>query len=852
MNYPRSFSKKNYAISAKGLREDIPPNSKAGYLNALVALQIPVPPFFVISHKRPLTFDALQEELDGLAKKSGKVWNDATSGKDGLFVSVRSSFRVSMPGMLDSLLNVGLTFHHAVQGNEEYLWRNYVKLIRHYAALVEKVDIREFPEVSREASLQDALNFEAIFQKKTGYSFPQDPNEQLVQAMNMVYNSWNNPRAEAYRFHENIDTYSDIDVIIQVMVFGNFNDHSGSGILFTRNPSSGENQLFGEYSPHAQGEDLVSGRVTPGSIHSLERHLPYAYQTLQEIAFGLERAFLDMQDIEFTIENEKVWILQTRSGKRTKVAELNILIRYVEEGLLTMEQALQRLSLKGLEQVYHPYLEHSRGLEFLGKGLGASPGAAVGVLATHRDAVSSLAKSGECVIFVAQETRCDDVASILQASGVVTATGGMTCHGAVVTRGLGKPCITSLPGLEIHDGSIKILSQHVPQGTFITMDGTTGDIWKGKGTLKIPEQCPELETFLSFSRNHNALEVYVNADTPEDWQAAAAFNPQGIGLCRSEHMFFQNTHLSWFQGWILGIQQDLCIHHIQRLQEKDYGTLLRKLQGKCFTVRLLDPPLHEFLPHTLEAETRLAHQLGISSEAVKKLGAALTEHNPMLGQRGCRLGFMRPEIYDLQVQALFKSTEQVHKEGIPVNLKIMIPFVMIPEEFIILKRRIVQWAQQYDLAGVSWSIGVMIETPAAALQGSCLAEEADFVCFGTNDLTQMVLGLSRDDTARMLEHYRSLKMISVDPFQSIHQSSVGKILSLACEAILKVNPTISLSVCGEHGGDPESIRFFYTLGIKAVSCSAYRLPKAQLACAQITLERNESSSDSSASKIGLV
>ncbi|PPE03436.1 putative PEP-binding protein [Holospora curviuscula] len=844
LSTPYSFTPKNY-VSSSISQDDTAPTSKAGYLKSLEALQVPVPPFFVISYKRPLTFEALQEEIAILEKKSGKLWNDVTSGQDGLFVSVRSSFKVSMPGMLDSLLNVGLSFNHARLVNQDYLWRSYVKLIRNYAYLVEKIDAQTFPELPKEATLEDALKAETIFQEKTGYAFPQNANEQLIQAMNMVHKSWDNPRAQAYRLHENIGSTSGVDVIVQTMVFGNLNSKSGTGILFTRNPSTGEKEIFGEYSRQVQGEEIVSGSLTPSPLQVLEQDLPCAYKILRDIALQLEYAFLDMQDIEFTIENGKLWILQTRSGKRTKTAELRILIQYVEEGILTMEDALRRLSLQGLEQVYHPYLEHSNGLEYLGKGLGASPGAVSGILATRQDTAIAFIKSGKRVIFAAQETHCDDVASILGAAGVITATGGMTCHGAVVTRGLGKPCVTSLSGLKVHQDSVEISGQRISEGTALTIDGTAGTVWKGEGILKVPEQCEALQKFLCFSHRTSALEVYVNADTPEDWKAASAFNPKGVGLCRSEHMFFQSTHLSWFQGWVLGIQEALCISHIRHLQEEDYTRLLRQVQGKCFTVRLLDPPLHEFLPHTAEAERVLAQKLNVSVETINTRTAALKENNPMLGQRGCRLGIVRPELYDLQVQALFKAAVQVHQEGIPVDLRIMVPFVMIPKEFIILKQRITQWGLQYNLEKSSWMVGVMIEIPSAALQACDLAQEADFICFGTNDLTQMVLGVSRDDTAPMIQEYQSLKMLSVDPFQTIHQASVGKLISLACEAILKINPHIPLSVCGEHGGDPESMRFFHTLGIQAVSCSAYRIAKAYLAGAQIMLEKKAYSLDTS-------
>ncbi|GAJ46265.1 pyruvate, phosphate dikinase [Holospora elegans E1] len=838
LNFPLSFSQESSFFSEEALRQDVFSPSKAGYLKMLETLQVPVPPFFLIPYLHPFSLEGLQEELLRLQIKSGKVWNDQETGQSGLFVSVRSSFKVSMPGMLDSLLNVGLTFNHALKANKEYLWRSYIKLICHYGKLVEQIDETVFPKISKTATREEAIEFERIFQEHAGYSFPQDANEQLIKAINMVRNSWNNSRAQSYRLHEKISSSSGVDVVIQVMVFGNFNQFSGTGILFTQNPSTGKKEFFGEYSIQAQGEDIVSGGMTPGPLSLLETHLPCAYKTLKDIAEKIDNFFVDMQDIEFTIEQKKVWILQTRPGKRTKTAELRILSRYVAEGVLSMQDALKRLSLNGLEQVYHSYLENLEGLENLGKGLGASPGAIFGILAIRQETVDFLASSGRNIIFAAQETHCDDVACILKASGVITATGGMTCHGAVVTRGLGKPCVTSVQELKVHCDSIEVCGQFFPEGTLLTIDGTTGNIWKGRGALKVPEKCEELEEFLEFSHRVSAIKVYANADTLEDWNAALAFNPEGIGLCRSEHMFFKNTHLPWFQGWILGLQEDLCFSRISALQEEDYTTLLKQLNGKRLTVRLLDPPLHEFLPCTFEAEKTLSHQLEVSLEKIKELASGLKENNPMLGKRGARLGILRPEIYDLQVQSLFKAAERVHKEGIPVDLGIMIPFVTVPEEFTMIKKRILQRAIWHDLTGVIWNVGVMIEIPSSALQASFFAQEADFICFGTNDLTQMILGLSRDDTAYMIEKYQSLGIFSKDPFQSIHESSVGKILSFACETILKINPNISLSVCGEHAGDPESIDFFYSLGIRGVSCSAYRGFKAKLACAKVTLEKD--------------
>ncbi|ETZ07769.1 pyruvate, phosphate dikinase [Holospora obtusa F1] len=834
LNHFLSFSQEKFACLDE-TKLNIFPASKAEHLKALEKLGVPVPFFFVVPYAQLLFFKDLQEGLLKLQSESGKVWNDKNSGEHGLFVSVRSSFSVSMPGMLDSLLNVGLTFGHALEGNQEYLWRNYIKLMCNYGELVEKIDKNRFPKISEHATQQEALKFEKIFEQYAGHPFPQDSNEQLIKAFLMVKNSWENPRAKIYRFHENIVYSSGVDVIVQMMVFGNLDRLSGTGIVFTRNPSTGKKELFGEYSIQAQGEDLVSGVTTPGPIALLENELPHAYQTLKDLSEKIEDFFMDMQDIEFTIEKEKLWILQTRPGKRTKIAELNILLQYVEEGRLNMKEAFQRLSLKGLEQLHHPYLESLEGLEILGKGLGVSPGAVSGVLATCKETVDFFVKEGKNVIFAAQETHCDDIASILKASGVITSTGGMTCHGAVVTRGLGKPCVTSVQGLQVCQHSVIFSNRTFLEGDFITIDGTTGEIWKGIGILTTPTECPNLKKFLDFAQHHNAIKIYVNADTSQDWQSAAPFLPHGIGLCRSEHMFFQDTHLPWFQAWILGIQKEKSSVIIRDLQEEDYKNLFRLLRGKRLTVRLLDPPLHEFLPSSLEAEKILAQKLEISVDVIKQIASELREKNPMLGKRGARLGLTRPEIYDLQIHALFKASEHVYKEGISVNLGIMIPFVMTPEEFVFIKNRIFQSSLQYNLSGIDWNVGVMIEVPSAAIQASFFAQEADFICFGTNDLTQMTLGISRDDTAGVIKHYQSVGIFSQDPFQSIHQSSVGKIISFACESIFKVNPNFPLSVCGEHGGDPESIKFFYSLGIREISCSAYRITQAKLSGAKVTL-----------------
>ncbi len=844
MNYSDSSTdpEKKNSDGIGALQAPIEATSKAGYLEAMKRLGFPVPPFFIIQDAQLLDLARLREDLKVLEQKTGKSWAKPSSGWNMLCVSVRSSFGVSMPGMLDSILNIGLTRDHAAYLDDPVMWASYVKLIEKYGYLIAKIPEGSFPLTPKSADATIAREFEVMFKQHAGYDFPQHADEQLLSAIRMVRESWNNARAQAYREHEHIHAKRNVDVVVQTMVFGNRDAHSGTGIVFTRNPSTGDPQLFGEYLPQCQGEDIVSGNTNPLPIASLQTSMPKAYHRLQNIARQLECTFLDMQDVEFTIECGTVWILQTRSGKRSKLAELRILEQYVKEGILSEIQALQRIYLQGIESAFHPYLKHAEALMLAGEGIGASPGAACGVVAMRHASVLRFKEKGFPVIFAAQETHCEDIASIMDSDGVITSTGGVTCHAAVVTRGLGKPCITSASHLHIHEGTLNIENHSIAEGDWITMDGSSGKIFLGKGLLCTPKRCDALEHFLNLARQHGEIKVYANADTPTDWHAASAFNPLGIGLCRSEHMFFQDSHLPWFQGLILSKHAHECADKISKLQEDDYYAMLSCVEGKRFTVRLLDPPLHEFLPSTPQAVDALAEKIGMNAQEIMALTHKLKENNPMLGQRGCRLAFVRPDICDLQLHALFKACLRVAKESKHVNIGIMIPFVMVPEEFAWLKRYIQEIAATYVTKAyamcITWDVGVMIEVPSAALQAEALAEIADFVCFGTNDLTQMTLGLSRDDTANMLQQYQHRTFVTHDPFQSIHQNSVGKLLAIACSAILRVNPNMHISVCGEHGGDLESMKFFYTLGVREVSCSAYRIPKAQLASAKITLSQH--------------
>ena len=817
-------------------------SSKAQYLDAMTRFGLPVPPFFVIQDAQLLDVARLHEALNRLEHQAGKVWATPEAGWDMLCVSVRSSFAVSMPGMLDSILNIGLTREHARYLDTPVIWTNYIKLIQKYGALIAKIPEHYFPKMPEVVDQSAAECFERIFKEHAGYDFPQHPDDQLVNAIRMVCDSWHNPRAQAYREHEHIQAQGNVEVVVQTMVFGNRDEHSGTGIVFTANPSTGDDELFGEYLPQCQGEDIVSGNTNPLPIIELHKRMPEAYKRLEELSRQLAYIFLDMQDIEFTIEQGHVWILQTRPGKRSKIAELTILERYVKEGLLTHAQALERLSLKGIETLFHPYLEQDSGLQSLTQGIGASPGASCGVLALRHDSVLRFRKEGLPVIFAAQETHCEDIASIMSSQGVITGTGGATCHAAVVTRGLGKPCITSASQMHIHEDMMNVGHRQIREGEWITMDGSSGKIFSGQARLRTPYACDALEKFLGFAREHDVMKVYANADTPEDWKAASRFEPLGIGLCRSEHMFFKDTHLPWFQGLILSQEASWCAEKIAQLQEEDYYAMLSCVAGKRLTVRLLDPPLHEFLPTTSQAVHVLSATIGMPVEEILERTQALKEHNPMLGQRGCRLAFLRPDICDLQLHALFKACTRVAQERKPVNLGIMVPFVMLPQEFAWLKEHIRTIASAYpshdDTAHVAWDVGVMIEVPSAALQAEALAEMADFVCFGTNDLTQMTLGLSRDDTANLVQYYAQRSFMAHDPFQTIHQDSVGELLAIACAKLLRINPNMHISVCGEHGGDFESMRFFHSLGIKEVSCSAYRIPKAQLASAKIALSQH--------------
>lgn len=822
--------------------------AKGANLWEMSQMGLEVPGGFVIPasvcrsfYQGKIGFEYLKETLQRLEKEEEKALG---SSDNPLFVSVRSTAPVSMPGMMDSLLNVGINTHNV--DAHPLGWVLYTQFFKAYSRLVHHIPAHCFPEVC--GSLQDAQEFEKIFTENTGEKFPSDPFEVLVNSFRAVLASWNNARAVAYRKRHQMmqkDLYP--AVIVQKMVFGNDLQDSGTGVLFTRNPDTGEHCLFGEYLPQCQGEELVAGTKTPLPLSVLRQEMPTVYLQLEDRALLLEQHFKDVQDVEFTIQKGKLWLLQTRSAQRTGVAALKWAYDFVSEGIWSKEHALSQLKVQDIQSSLYPSLIPGPALSYLASGLATSCAGASGLLVGSTEVCMAMAEAGKPVILACKETSCEDVQAMMVAQGIVTAKGGSTCHAAVVARSLGKPCVTGVESLQLSDQGVWFDQQFVPFGQFISLEGQTGRIFLGQGQLERQSRDHVFGHILNWAKERSLFSVFANADTVEQWKNAKEFGALGIGLCRSEHMFFQPTHLPFFQSVILGDQQYVSV--IQDLQKQDYKSLLKELKGQRLTVRLLDPPLHEFLPKS-EAELEvLASFMKKDVESLKKQVSSLKEINPMLGQRGCRVAFLNPNLYDLQIRALFFAMKEALQEGSDVNLGIMVPFVTVPLEFVSLKERIFRIAEEilpsevFSSKSLScgvqdqgrWDVGLMIEVPSAALQADVLARDADFICFGTNDLTQMTLGFSRDDTVGLLQRYQDQGFLSTDPFKTLHQSSVMLLLEIACRKARDTNPSIHISVCGEHGADEDSLRIFHQLGIDSVSCSPFRVPEAYLAASKVKI-----------------
>ncbi len=846
---------------------------KGANLAEMASLNISVPPGFTI------TTEACSAYFDGGKKIPSSLWDDVlsnlktletTMGKelggaaDPLLVSVRSGAPASMPGMMDTVLNLGLNDKTA-QGlalkteNEWFAYDCYRRFIAMFGNVVQGIAGEQFEKIIHRVKtkrniehdtdlstkdLQTIIGqFKKVVKKNTGKEFPNDPLDQLRQTISAVFNSWHTPRAKTYRKLNNIPSEWGTGVNVQSMVYGNMGDSSATGVAFTRNPSTGEKKFFGEYMVNAQGEDVVAGIRTPHPISQLEQDMPASYKMLTEVCQTLEKHYHDMQDIEFTIQDNQLYLLQTRSGKRTATAAIKIAVDMVNEGLISKGQAVSRVPANQVDQIFHPTINPKAKVKVLGQGLGASPGAAVGKVVFTPEHAMAMAQEKERAILVRMETSPEDIHGMSVAQAILTAKGGMTSHAAVVARAMGKPCVSGLGDLTVDLKKKKAVLNGVTlkEGDSITLDGTSGEVFKGQVDLMQPRLTGSFTQLMSWVGKMRKLKVRANADTPHDALVAREFGAEGIGLCRTEHMFFEEDRILWVRKMILAESEkdrDVALKKLEPIQRRDFTEIFRAMEGLPVTIRLLDPPLHEFVPH-VPAEVRvLAKAMKISPAKLTKKIDAMMELNPMLGLRGCRLGIVHPSIYQMQVQAIMEAACKLAKKKVRVLPEIMIPLVSTVSEFRLMRQHIDEVARSViEKNGVklTYKVGTMIELPRAALTADKIAEEADFFSFGTNDLTQTTFGLSRDDAGSFLPNYIEQEVLPQDPFVSVDQEGVGSLITMAIEKGRGVNEKLSLGICGEHGGDPASIQFFHKAGLDYVSCSPYRVPTALLACAQANI-----------------
>lgn len=876
---------------------------KGAGLAEMTRIGLPVPPGFTITTETCIKYfeqngfpeglwDQVLDALHKLEEETGKKFG---SSDNPLLVSVRSGAPISMPGMMDTILNLGLT-DVSVEGlakqtgNPRFAWDAYRRLIQMFGNVVLGIKHEEFEEKLEEVKVkynarQDVeLNVDALKEvveayKKIyanhGYEFPQDPMKQLEMAIRAVFESWNNERAIVYRKINKIPDDMGTAVNVVTMVFGNMGDDSGTGVAFTRDPRTGEKHLYGEFLPNAQGEDVVAGIRTPHAINeyskqdanrdlpTMEEMMPNVYAKLQEVAMLLEKHYRDMQDIEFTIERGKLYLLQTRNGKRTAMAAVRIAVEMVEEGLITKEEAVLRVTPDNVDTLLHPQVDPSAPKEVIAKGLAASPGAAVGKVVFDPDEAVELADKGEKVLLVRPETTPDDIHGMNAAQGILTARGGMTSHAAVVARAMGKPAVVGCEELTINMGEEYFIARghKIRKGDVITINGTTGEVYLGEVPLIVPSLSGNLEKLLSWADEIRVLGVRANADTPEQARKAREFGAEGIGLARTEHMFFGEERLPIMQEMIMANSREKRIEALKKLQvmqESDFVEFFRTMEGYPVIIRLLDPPLHEFLPsredlveeiNDLKMKLRNAESMKEMDEIIAKINEKervlkvvqeLHEFNPMLGFRGCRLGIIYPEIYEMQVRAIIRAAIQVKKEGREIYPEIMIPLIGHVNELKILKEKLVKVAkEEMDKADVEihYKFGTMIEIPRAALTADEIAKEAEFFSFGTNDLTQMTFGYSRDDAqAKFLAKYVEMGILKEDPFKTLDRDGVGQLVRMGVEKGRSTRSDLEAGICGEHGGDPQSIEFFHIAGLDYVSCSPYRVPIARLAAAQAQLK----------------
>lgn len=840
----------------------------------------PVPHGFTITTEACNAYSATGQFPEGMM---AKVWDTLaqverqSNGKrfgdpeNPLLVSVRSGAKFSMPGMMDTVLNLGLNTQTMVglakkSGDPRFAADAYRRFIQLYGSIVLDVPKERFDHIMNAAKFggrqdtdlnTDELNdiigkYKALIRQETGKAVPEDPREQLEKAIAAVFSSWNGRRAIDYRSLENIPDDLGTAVNIQSMVFGNMGNDSATGVAFSRNPSTGEPVLFGEYLVNAQGEDVVAGIRTPRPISEMERDMPEVYRQFCEIVKRLEEAYCDMQDMEFTVEKGILYMLQTRNGKRTIRAAIRIAVDLANEGKISREEAVLRVDAQQLDQLLHRIIvpEAKKSAVLLTIGLPASPGAASGVVVFDPDKAVELAKNGP-VILVRKETSPEDFHGMVAADGVLTEHGGMTSHAGVVMRGMGKCCVAGASELKIdYDTQTFVVNGSTfKKGDIITLDGATGEVFAGQLATQEPVMDEYYHTFMSWVDEFRTIKVRANIDTPEDARKAREHGAQGGGLTRTEHMFFEDDRIDTVREMILAEtteERQEALVKIEAFQRKDFKEILSIMDGLPLTIRLLDPPLHEFLPNEDEKTLELAEKLRKNYALLKSKVESLREYNPMLGTRGCRLGISLPEITEMQARAIFTAAKLVRDEGIKVLPEVMIPLVITAQEFLHQKAIIDRVAQEVGFTG--YLVGTMIETPRAALIANEIAEKAEFFSFGTNDLTQMTLGLSRDDTAQLIQRYKEAKILANDPFQVLDQKAVGKLVEIATELGRKTNPKLKVGVCGEHGGEPSSVEFFVRTGLDYVSCSPYRVPIARLAAAQAALRAKSSTKETTSTR----
>lgn len=854
---------------------------KGANLAEMTAIGLPVPRGFTVTTEacnkyyedgKVISKEIEEEIFEQLAKLEEVTGKKMGDDSNPLLVSVRSGARASMPGMMDTVLNLGLNDKVAegfakVTNNPRFVYDSYRRFIQMFADVVkgypkssferyfdkikEEKGVTNDLELTAEDMMEVTEKFKANYRELAGEEFPQNPKEQLLEAVKAVFRSWNNDRAIYYRRLNDIPSDWGTAVNVQEMVYGNRGNDCGTGVAFTRNPATGEKKLYGEYLINAQGEDVVAGIRTPEPISKLESDMPEVYAEFVRIADLLEHHYKDMQDMEFTIENGKLFMLQTRNGKRTAAAALKIAVDLVNEGMLTEEEALMKVEPKQLDQLLHPNFDEAslKAAKPVARGLAASPGAATGkIYFTAEDVVKAHEAGEKDLLLVRLETSPEDIEGMNIANGILTVRGGMTSHAAVVARGMGTCCVCGCGELKI-DEEAKTLTtadgKVYREGDFMSLDGSTGYVYGEQIKTVEPEISGDFKTFMSWADRVRTLKVRTNADTPRDAEQAVKFGAEGIGLCRTEHMFFEADRIFAMRQMITAEtveQREKALEKLLPMQRKDFEQLFKAMQGKPVTIRYLDPPLHEFLPHTDEEIKPLAEELGMTFEALKNRITSLHEFNPMMGHRGCRLAVTYPEIARMQTRAVIEAAINVNKEGMNVVPEIMIPLVGDVKELKYVKNIVVETADAIiKEAGVElqYHVGTMIEIPRAALLADEIAKEAEFFSFGTNDLTQMTFGFSRDDAGKFLNEYYAKNIFENDPFAKLDQTGVGSLVKMAAEKGRSVRPDIKLGICGEHGGEPSSIEFCHKVGLNYVSCSPFRVPIARLAAAQAAIKSSQ-------------